>query len=298
MQSIHYIERSTGILKQEVVPKEQWLKWLYHNPIGKSALHLVVKKKFLSAWYGRKMDAPASSKKIPGFIRQVQVNMAESAVPASDFKSFNDFFIRRLKPDARPIDPLPESIVSPADGKLLAFADMRGFDTFFVKGQVFSLEKFLGNRTLAERYTNGTLLIIRLAPVDYHRFHFPADGVISSSQVINGSYCSVSPYAVQNRLRIYWENKRAYSLLETIRAGDIVLCEVGATMVGSIVQAYEPESQVRKGQEKGWFKFGGSTVIVLLEKGKILVDNDLLENTRKGFETSITVGERVGVACG
>lgn len=145
-----------------------------------------------------------------------------------------------MKPEVRPINGNTDVIVSPADGKVMAFTDINKMDTFFAKGQKFSLEEFLQNQSLSDKYTDGTLLIICLAPVDYHRFHFPSYGRISQSTRINGVYFSVSPYAVKKRMKIYWENKREHSLLKTVNAGDILLCEVGATMVGSIVQSYPP----------------------------------------------------------
>lgn len=298
MNKIEYIDRKTGRLLQETVPGEKWLQWLYHSPLGKLPLESVVKRKFLSHWYGQLMDAPASKDKIPGFVESLKIDMDEAVRPIEDYDTFNDFFIRELKSDVRPIDESPDGIASPADGKVLAFEGITGLEAFFVKGQEFSLANFLGDAPLSEKYADGTLLIIRLAPVDYHRFHFPADGTISRSCLINGDYYSVSPYAVKGRLSVYWENKREFSTLKTQNTGDILLCEVGATMVGSIVQNYEPDSQVRKGQEKGWFTFGGSTVVMLLEKDKAHIDADILSNTQKGFETSIQMGEHLATACG
>ncbi|MCP4348173.1 MAG: phosphatidylserine decarboxylase [Desulfobacterales bacterium] len=293
MKSIHYIDRKTGEIQQETVPGEKWLQWLYHNPLGKLALYSVGKRKFLTQWYGRKMDTPASGSKIANFVKSLQIDMNEAVHPVHEFTTFNEFFIRKLKSEARPINMNPDVIISPADGKVMAFDGIHGLDTFFAKGQEFSLEEFLQEQSLSDKYAGGTLLIIRLAPVDYHRFHFPADGRISQSTLINGEYYSVSPYAVKNRMKIYWENKREYSVLRTVNAGDILLCEVGATMVGSIIQSYTPGTDVEKGQEKGWFKFGGSTVIVLSEKGKIQTDRDITENTKNGYETSIKMGERL-----
>ncbi|WP_415712807.1 phosphatidylserine decarboxylase [Maridesulfovibrio sp.] len=297
MDYIEYIDRDSGERRKEIVPGEGWLKWLYHNPLGKLVLHGVVKRKIISQWYGNKMDAPSSKGKIPGFVKDLNINMNEATRPIDDYTSFNDFFIRELKPEARPVAPEPKAIVSPADGKILAFEGISGLDSFFVKGQQFSLDSFLQNCMLSKKYEYGTLLIIRLAPADYHRFHFPADGNITASTLINGDFFSVSPYAVRERLSVYWENKREYSLLKTPVAGDILLCEVGATMVGSIEQSYSPDCDVKKGQEKGWFKFGGSTVIMLLEKGMASIDPDILQNTENGFETSIKVGRRIAEAC-
>jgi membrane-bound metal-dependent hydrolase YbcI (DUF457 family) len=187
MQGIHYINRQTGALEQEKVPAEGWLRWLYHNPLGKLALHSVVKRRFLSSWYGRLMDRPASRRRIPDFIADLQIDLAEVRRPLAEFATFNDFFIRQLKPEARPIDDDPAALVSPADGKVLAFPGIRGLDSFFVKGSRFSLETLLQNAALARKYAGGTLLIFRLAPVDYHRFHFPADGRISPATPIPGS---------------------------------------------------------------------------------------------------------------
>lgn len=298
MNSIRYIDRATGSLKRETVPGERWLQWLYHSPLGELALNAVVKRKLLSQWYGRKMDSPASKERIPAFVESLGIDMDEAARPMEDYATFNDFFIRGLKHDARPIDTAQDAVVSPADGKVLAFEGFEGLESFFVKGQQFSLRRFLQDDALCERYRGGTLCIIRLAPVDYHRFHFPADGYISRSTPIDGTLYSVSPYAVRERLRIYWENKREYSVLTTKQAGDILLCEVGATMVGSIVQSYTPEADVRKGQEKGWFVFGGSTVVALFEPGKVRMDADILANTAKGLETSVRMGEKIATAKG
>ena len=296
MDYIEYLDRETGSLCRETVPGEQWLKWLYHHPMGRIALHGLVKRKLISACYGRLMDRPESCKKIAAFVEDLQINMDEAARPVEDYNSFNDFFSRKLKPETRPVDGAAETVVSPADGKVIAFENIYNLGSFFVKGQSFSLKEFLQNGHLVDKYEEGTLLIFRLAPVDYHRFHFPASGQISASTQINGSYFSVSPYAVKDMLSVYWENKREYSVLKTEQAGDILLCEVGATMVGSIIQNYAPDSKVEKGQEKGYFKFGGSTVIMLLEKDKVRIDSDILRNSERGFETSIKMGQHIATA--
>ncbi|MGA1871999.1 MAG: phosphatidylserine decarboxylase [bacterium] len=293
MENILYIHRKTGEIHQEPVPCEKWLQWLYHNPIGKLALQSVVKRKFFTQWYGKKMDTPASKSKIANFVTSLKIDMNESLRPLNEFTTFNEFFIRKLKPEARPINMQPDVIVSPADGKVLAFNGIDELDTFFAKGQKFSLEDFLPEHSLRDKYVGGILLIVRLAPMDYHRFHFSADGRISQSIPMNGAYYSVSPYAVKHRIKIYWENTREYSVLRTVHADDIFICEVGATMVGSIIQSYTPETDVKKGQEKGWFKFGGSTIIVFFEKERVQIDRDIMKNTQDGYETSIKMGERL-----
>ncbi|MGL4628732.1 MAG: phosphatidylserine decarboxylase, partial [Cetobacterium sp.] len=144
-------------------------------------------------------------------------------------------------------------------------------------------------------FHGGTILIIRLAPVDYHRFHFPATGQIGKSKLIDGYYYSVSPYAIKKNFRVYCENKREVSILKTEKFGEIVLSEIGATMVGGIEQTYK-EGFVKKGDEKGYFFFGGSSCVLLFEKDKVQFDEDILENSKKGLETKVYMGEKIGKA--
>lgn len=293
---IKYIERKTGEVLTEKVPGEKYLKFLYYNPLGELPLNLVVKKKFLTEFYGRKMSLPESCKKIVPFIEEAEINISEAKKKVEEFTSFNDFFYRELKAGARKIDYSEDVLISPADGKILVYENIKDKDKFFVKGDKFSLEEFFRDKDLAKKYEDGVFVIIRLAPVDYHRFHFPADGNISESKLIDGWYYSVSTHAVKQNFRIFCENKREYSILKTEKFGDIAMFEVGATMVGGITQTYKANSFVNKGDEKGYFYFGGSTCILVFEKGKIQIDKDLLENTQKGIETKVYMGERIGVS--
>ena len=293
-REIEYINRDTEKVEIEKVPGEKFLKFLYYNPFGTLSLEAVVKKKFLSAWYGKKMDSPKSCELIEKFVKEHNINMGESKKRIKDFKSFNDFFIRELKPGARKIDYDEDVLVSPADGKILVIENMHDSSKFFLKGEEFTLKEFFKDEALAEKYQGGIMAIIRLAPVDYHRFHFPADGKISKSKEIEGYYYSVSPHAIRQNFRIFCENKREYSILSTEKFGDICISEIGATMVGGIKQTYIPDSVVQKGDEKGYFYFGGSTVIMFIEKDRAEIDRDILENSINGIETKIFMGERIG----
>lgn len=291
-EKIKYIERKTGETKFEKVMGEASLKFLYYNPFGKLFLHSLVKRKFLSDFYGKQMDKASSVKKIPNFVKEMQIDMSEYKKNIEEFSSFNEFFYRELKEGARSIDFDENVIVSPADGKILAYTNLKDKDKFFVKGSEFNLESFFQNKNLAEKYKNGTFVIIRLAPADYHRFHFPTDGEINETKKIEGSYFSVSTHAIKTNFNIFCENKREFSILKTEKFGEIALFDVGATMVGSIVQTYNPNSFVKKGEEKGYFLFGGSTCILIFEAGKIEIDKDILMNTQNGIETRIYMGER------
>lgn len=289
---IKYIERESGQLKTEKVPGEKWLAWLYYNPIGEATLWALAKRKLVSSVYGYMMDRPSSAKKIAPFIEDFDIDM--SIAQQQEFNSFNDFFTRKLKDDARPVDTSSNIVISPADGKALAYADISNSD-FIIKGYRFDVFSFLDNPELAQKYDDGALLIIRLAPPDYHRFHFPVSGYVSANKKIDGFYYSVNPIALRKKAEIFCLNKREYTVISNPLFGDVIMAEVGATMVGSIKQTYEG-SFADKGEEKGYFEFGGSTIVLLFEKGKIDIDDDLLINTAKGYETTVKMGERIGEA--
>ncbi len=289
---IHYIERETGRNKIEQVPGEFWLYWLYHNPVGELSLEALVKRKVVSSFYGRLMETSFSAKEIMPFVRKYKVNL--QICQKQKFKTFNDFFTRKLKPEARPIDTLSNVVVSPADGKILVWQNIGNRD-FIVKGYRFNLKSFLLNDSLVAKYKNGSLLLFRLCPTDYHRFHFPVNGKIVASAKIAGAYYSVSPIAIRQKIRIFCENKREYTLIKTKQFDEVLMSEIGATMVGSIIQTYQGKEAV-KGSEKGYFKFGGSSVILLFQPHCITIDKDLLKNTQNHLETTVKFGERVATA--
>lgn len=196
------------------------------------------------------------------------------AEPPESFRSFNDFFTRKLKPASRPISNA--KAVIPADGRYLFYQDIGKADGFVVKGQKFSLAKLLGSEELAQTYKDGSMLIARLCPCDYHRFHFPIDCKASPARLINGVLFSVNPWALAHNVTYLTENKRMITELESDQFGKVMYIEIGATNVGSIVQTYDANVLQKKGDEKGYFEFGASCVIVLFEKGKIEFNADLL----------------------
>jgi len=237
------------------------------------------------------MDKSSSAEKVEPFVKKYGIDM--SIVQKKHFDSFNDFFTRKLKPDARPVNADSLVVVSPADGKIFVFENI-GKKDFYVKGYSFNIYEFLQDSLLASNYTDGVMAIIRLAPPDYHRYHFPVDGKIVKKKKIEGDYYSVSPLALRKIAEIFCMNKREYTVIDTKEFGDVVMCEVGATMVGSIIDTYTSDS-VKRGEEKGYFKFGGSTVVLLFEKGEVVVDDDLVKNSSKNLETSVEMGERIAV---
>lgn len=289
---IRYIDRESGEVKTENVYGEKWLDWLYHNPVGEATLWTIAKRKIVTSLYGDQMEKPASADKIVPFVKEYDVDI--TIAQKQNFKSFNDFFIRQLKPEARPIVSDSLAVASPADGKILAYENVSSSD-FYIKGFRFNVDSFLDNTELAQKYKDGSMIVFRLAPPDYHRYHFPVSGMTSSSNIkIDGDYFSVNPLALRKKAEIFWLNKREYGIVKSPIFGDVVMVEVGATMVGSMIQTYS-STNVKKGEEKGYFKFGGSTVVLLFEKDQIKIDADLLTNTANSLETTIKMGEQIAI---
>jgi phosphatidylserine decarboxylase len=233
-----------------------------------------------------------SAQKIVPFIKKYGIDSSEFV--ENQFASFNDFFIRKLKPEARPIEAAPTVAVLPADGRYLVFDSIKSVDHFYVKGQKFDLVGFLQDPILVDRFYSGSMVIARLCPTDYHRFHFPCDGFVGPSRLIDGPLFSVNPLALRKRFSIFSENKRMITEMKTTLFGELLYVEIGATCVGTIHQTYLSNSLVSKGDEKGYFSFGGSCVVLLFERGKIVFDQDLLKHSSQGIETKALFGQSLG----
>lgn len=209
------------------------------------------------------------------------------------YRSFNDFFTRKIKPGRRFITKDKNLLVSPSDGKVTAYKITQS-DTFIIKNAVYNTASLLRDSKLAKRYEGGYAVIIRLSVDDYHRYCYCADGVKSHNRKINGILHTVNP-VVNNYLPVFKENSREYCMIRTEQFGDIIQMEVGALMVGKISNLHtEGGVKVTKGEEKGYFEFGGSTILLLLEKDKVKLCDDLLKNTREGFETKLLQGSMLG----
>ncbi|MDP1587247.1 MAG: phosphatidylserine decarboxylase [Prosthecobacter sp.] len=297
-EPITFFNRLTQRIETEAVYGEGFLRFTYESPLGALPLDALVKRAAFSRWYGSRMDAPASRAKISPFLATYGVDTGEFADSPDSFRTFNEFFYRKLKPQARPIASGENEIAFPADGRHLVLPDIAACGDFFIKGTRFDLVALLGDAALAQRFARGSMLISRLCPVDYHRFHFPFSGVPGTAKQINGPLYSVSPIALRKRPSILWENKREITALRTPSLGDALLLEVGATCVGSIVQTYTPEVAITKGDEKGYFRFGGSCFITIFEPGKIRFSDDLIEHSHAGREVYARMGDVAAHALG
>lgn len=294
MDEIIYFDRYLQKPCVEKVYGDEALRWTYGTVAGRISLNTVVKRALFSRWYGWQMDRPRTRKKIAPFIHDYGLDENEFARPVDDFASFNEFFYRKLKPGARPIDADPDSVVFPADGRHLCVPDLSQSDGLFVKGEMFDLAKLLDDRELAEQYASGSLLLSRLCPVDYHRFHFPVAGIPGRSRLINGPLYSVNPIALCQNIHILATNKRCLTEVDTPSLGKVLVMEIGATCVGSIRQTYAEGVAVSKGDEKGYFRFGGSSTIVIFPPGRVRFDSDLVENSRHHRELYARMGDHLG----
>lgn len=210
-----------------------------------------------------------------------------------NFVSFNDFFTRKIKEGRRFVTNDDSVLVSPSDGRVLAY-EITNSNFFVIKNSVYSVESLLRDKKLAEKYTGGYALIVRLSVEDYHRYIYPCNGYKSHDRYINGFLHTVNT-VVNRYVPVYKENSRNYCMIRSDNFGDVIQMEVGALMVGKISNSNSGKGKVRRGEEKGYFEFGGSTIVLLLEKDKAEIYGDLIKNTMDGCETIVRQGEPLAV---
>ena len=294
-EPIRYIDRRTGEPRTEVVLGEAFVRYVYERILGRALRRAVLTRPSFSRLYGRYQSSPLSRRAIHDTIERLSIEMGDYVVPTGGFEHFNDFFTRQLRPGARPIDTTPGRLVSPADGRVFAYTDVRGDTLLPAKGHHLSLRSLLGGDEAARPFRDGVVVIVRLCPSDYHRFHFPCDGVASAPRTLNGPLESVNPWALARGRAILDTNQRDLTLIDSPTFGRVAYLEIGAMCVGSIVHTYQP-GPVHAGDEKGYFQFGGSTVVLVFEPGRVTIDKDLVANTQNGLETFLHMGEGIASA--
>lgn len=281
----------------EKVYGDDVMKVFYGHPAGLAVTTRILTNRFLSNLYGAYNDSAASKHKIEDFVEALGIDITECSKDLVEYVSFNDFFARKLRQGAREVTEEEKAIASPGDGRLLVFPKIDDETVSYVKWAPIPLfELFNKNQELADKYRNGACAILRLCPADYHRFHFPVSGKVGITKTVPGLLHSVSPYALEQGLPVYCLNKRTLCELKSNEVGSVLLMEIGALFVGSIVQTYRAGTQVQRGDEKGYFKFGGSTCVLFFEQGAIRFDDDLVRNSQNGHETLVKMGERLAVA--
>ncbi|KAL1534305.1 phosphatidylserine decarboxylase [Salvia divinorum] len=298
-------DRRTKRLVEETIDAKIVLSMraIYQSKVGLGLMDKGAKEllQSISEKQGRKMDSPESAKDIEKFISlfKDQLNLSEIKYPLEQFKTFNEFFVRELKPGARPITSAgcDDVAVCAADCRLMAFETAEDSMRFWIKGRKFSVQGLLGTEVCSDAFSSGSLVIFRLAPQDYHRFHVPVSGTIQKFVEIPGCLYTVNPIAVNSKYcNVFTENKRVVSTISTKEFGKVAFVAIGATMVGSINFSKIEGDYVNKGDEFGYFSFGGSTVICVFEKDTIKIDDDLLENSSRHLETLVSVGMQLGVS--
>jgi phosphatidylserine decarboxylase len=299
MTDIIFLDRQTKRTEKEKVYGEFFIKLFYGEGtlprlFSFLLLPFFARIHFFSKLYGYFQKSSMSRSKVHPFVQAYHIDVSEFLDPVDSFPSFNAFFIRKLKPECRPISTRQDVAVLPADGRYLLFQQIDQADGFWVKGKKFSLSELLGDKALAKTYEQGAMVIARLCPVDYHRFHFPCSCIPDQARLINGPLFSVNPMALKRNIEILCENKRMITSLKTQNFGCVQYIEVGATYVGSIEQTYAPGKSYGKGEEKGYFSFGGSCLILLFEPNRIIFDQDLIDASSKKMEVRGLLGQSLG----
>lgn len=295
MEKISLYNRETKALEEETVSLKSIMSFMYGSKVGLYLTNKILKKKYFSLVYGNTLKTPSSKKRINSFIQEHKIDTEEIESSVDSFNSFNEFFVRKLKPVARPLDLRPNILISPADARLSLY--MIKDDTVIpVKGSKFTISELIKNEALSKKYINGICLVFRLAPADYHRFCFIDDGEQTKVSTIGEHYHSVHPIALKSNLPIFQENYREMCEIKTKHFSDILSIDVGALGVSKIVQNYPDGCHCKKGQEKGYFEFGGSTTILVFQKNRIKIDEDIKEYAVQGIESKVKYGSKIGVA--
>jgi phosphatidylserine decarboxylase len=296
-KKIEVVDRAKNETFSETVYGEDAMRVFYGTPTGISFTSKFLTAKWLSNIYGAYNDSGASKHKIEEFVSLLQIDLNEAEKDISDYHSFNDFFARKLKPSARPLSEGNDDLISPGDGRLLVFPEIDGTTLAYVKwAPIKLLELFNQNESLVERFRGGSAAVLRLCPADYHRVHFPVSGKVGITKTVPGLLHSVNPYALEQGIPVYCLNKRTLCDIESDIFGKVLMLEIGAMFVGSIIQTYRAGTHVKRGDEKSYFKFGGSTSILFFERGANRFDPDLVLNSSKGLETYVKMGEKIGSA--
>eukprot|EP01083_Nonionella_stella_P076115 207239_1 len=292
-----------GSVAEEQVPT--YISLIYkamYNRAGSYLSSTRVAKSMLqksSNRFGCRMADPKSKRYVEQFVQNFHIDMDDFDRSASDYESFNDFFMRRLKPGARQITGAGDArvAVSPADCRLMVFPSVKECQRLWIKSKQFSIDQLLTSNcpeTVRRRMDGCSVALSRLAPHDYHHWHLPVDATFVSAHEVAGALYSVSRSAVTSSLNVLGENKRTVFVFDSKSCGTVVMVAVGAALVGCIECVGEPGDEFMKGDEHGFFKFGGSTVLTLFQKGAIEFDSDLISNSSQPIETLIKMGDRIG----
>ncbi|MBU5480454.1 phosphatidylserine decarboxylase [Blautia sp. MSJ-19] len=285
-----YTADRLGYVQENDSAQDRILEKLYGSVTGRAILKPLVNP-VLSELGGRLLDSRISALAVPVFIRHAGINLWE--YEPQRYCSYNEFFTRQIREDARKIDMVPEHFVSPCDSRVSVYP-IDEKCCVKIKHTPYTVAELLKNPVLAKRYEGGYLWVFRLCVDDYHHYIYIDDGFESRRVHIPGVLHTVNPVA-NDVYPIYKENTREYALLKTMNFGTVLMMEVGALMVGRI-ENVPLRGRVRRGKEKGNFAFGGSTIVLMTQKNRVMPDPDIFINSEKGIETRVRLGEKIGVS--
>lgn len=270
--------------------QDKTLRFLYKTLSGRVVLKLLTRP-VVSKVTGRVMNSRITSFAAKSAIkkRKIETSMLEK----TKFRSYNDFFTRKLKEGGRVVDMCPSSLVSPCDSKLSAY-DIGEDSRFIIKGTPYTVKDLLGGDAVYKDYIGGKCLVFRLAVDDYHRYCYFDNGFKGENKFLKGVLHTVHPIVV-GEYNIYKRNCREYTVMETQNFGRAVQVEVGAMMVGKIKNFHGAHS-FKRGEEKGMFEFGGSTIVLLFAKDTVKLDDDIVRNSASSVETIVKYGEKIGIS--
>jgi phosphatidylserine decarboxylase len=289
-----FYDRERGAFGTETVYAHGFLRWLYNTRSGGLAARVLVGTPWPSRIWGALHRTRWSRRRIPSFVRGMGIDMSESATPLAGFESFGAFFTRDLRAGARPVCEEPGVLVAPVDGKVLAYPRVDPRTAFRIKRSQFDLSSLLQDDLLAATFAGGSMLVCRLGLADWHHVHFPDAGTPGPAVAIRGRYHAVGPYALHALVPFFAENHRMLVRFESDHFGTMAIVEIGALTVGSIRQRFQAGARVLKGQPKGCFELGGSTVVLLFRPGAIVLDPDLCALTEREIECFVRMGRPLG----
>jgi phosphatidylserine decarboxylase len=289
-----FYDRARGAFATESVYAHGFLRWLYNSGSGGLAARLVVGSPWPSRLWGALHRTRWSRRRIPGFVRRMGIDMSESAKGVAEFDSFDAFFTRDLRAGSRPVCAEPGRLVAPVDGKVLAFPRVDPRTSFRIKRSRFDLAGLLRDDDLAATFAGGSMLVCRLGLSDWHHFHFPDSGTPGPAATIRGRYHAGGPYSDRALVPFFTENHRMVVRFDSDHFGAMAIVEVGALTVGSIRQCFRPGTRVRKGEPKGFFRLGGSTVVLLFRRDAVVLDADLCAFTAREVECFVRMGRPLG----
>lgn len=263
------------------------LSYCYCKHLGLPARRIMTNP-ILTAVVGAYMDTPLSTRRIDHFIRANKLDMSDYI--KQDYRCFNDFFTRQIKDGARPVNMEPDTLISPCDGYMSAYR-ISADSEFSIKHSWYNVDDLVGGAQIAADYMNGVCLVLRLGVENYHRYCYIDDGFKSRNRHIKGRYHPVQPIVVRKR-PVFMQNTREYCVMYTENFGPVVQIEVGACLVGKI-KNYREAGVTRRGEEKGLFRFGGSTIVLLFKEGVLDLPQEAFDNTLRGIERPVRFGSAI-----